>query len=680
MWSLYGPKPQCALIRVCQPRRIGSCGSTPGAASHPMFASKDRRGSNQFAVPRRSLTMWGLLVVVVVSWSSHVVVGFDFVAWDDEYNILVNPHLGPPTPENLVWMFTDQSYMRRYVPFGWFGFSVAYVFSGLSPFAYHLGNLVLHITNAVSLFCIIAWALRRWSSHPDGSKIPPCAAAGALFWAIHPLRAETVGWASGMLYSQACFFALLSVLTYCRAQYERKQRQGSYNVWYWTAFVLYVISMLTYPITIGLVAVFVTIDVMGWRSRIRRGVTGPPPARAILSGCVEKDPSRSLWAEIRSAALAKIPFILSALAVTAVTFFSRVTASSFWPEAPSLNDLSFADRLMRGCYGVVYYLWKTIWPTDLTPLPPRLGAIASYWVLAVLGAMFVCALTILVWKTRRRWPAALPLWGCYVILFAPMLGFTDQSFYLSERYSYLPAMTVSLALAAGMASLPPPFFRPAVIAAIATVAILAFLSSAQLAVWQNSSTLFARAVERAESPQLRDDVYQRCANFYAFRGNVAAAAAVLDGAEEQGVSPSVLNEMRANLAQSTNELYRGTAPLVARIHEALAIRLARQDRMCEADKHFAEALALAPHAANLRYNHSLFAAGRGDARTALHSLLIAISHSDVSISVPAQQNAWSLVALAFERNNEVGLARHAMKRASNAAGSKSEPTAVSDIP
>src|SRR5687768_7415748 len=113
----------------------------------------------------RGLMIWGVFVLVVVWWSSRAVVFFDFVAWDDEYNILVNPHLGPPAPENLAWMFTDQSYMRRYVPFGWLGFAIAYAFSGLSPFAYHFGNLLLHTTNALLLYCIIAWALRRWSNN-----------------------------------------------------------------------------------------------------------------------------------------------------------------------------------------------------------------------------------------------------------------------------------------------------------------------------------------------------------------------------------------------------------------------------------------------------------------------------------------------------------------------------------
>ena len=51
---------------------------------------------------RRSAVLWGLLVVTLVLWAAREVTGFDFVAWDDEHNILLNPHLGAPTPQNVA--------------------------------------------------------------------------------------------------------------------------------------------------------------------------------------------------------------------------------------------------------------------------------------------------------------------------------------------------------------------------------------------------------------------------------------------------------------------------------------------------------------------------------------------------------------------------------------------------
>jgi hypothetical protein len=103
------------------------------------------------SIDHRRALLWGILVAVLTWWTAREVVDFDFVAWDDEYNIVVNPHLGPPSASTIHWMFTDTQYMRRYIPFGWLGFSLAYGASGLSPVAYHTANLALHASNAFLL-------------------------------------------------------------------------------------------------------------------------------------------------------------------------------------------------------------------------------------------------------------------------------------------------------------------------------------------------------------------------------------------------------------------------------------------------------------------------------------------------------------------------------------------------
>ncbi|MGH7947097.1 MAG: hypothetical protein ACREF9_19145, partial [Opitutaceae bacterium] len=486
---------------------------------------------------RRGTVLWGLLVLVAVLWTAREVPDFDFVAWDDELNILVNPNLGPPTPHNLAWMFTDFSYMRRYVPFGWLGFSVAYAFSGLSPLAYHIGNLLLHTANALLLYLLIAWALRRWHSDPDEHRIAPSAAAGALLWAIHPLRAETVGWASGMLYTQACFFALLSVLVYCRAQSPGRRggnpsdagpitvRRGagskepgalSAHAWYWTAVLLYAVSMLTYPITIGLLAVFVVIDVVEWRRRNRVGAlrfeggAACPPAADVGANASERvkdnslhrsfqqhERSRAAWLEAGPLVVEKIPFLAAAFAVSTVTVFSRVTAGSFWPQAPDLAELSLIDRLVRAFYTVAYYLWKTCWPVNLSPLPPQLSEVKSYWAAAVLSTIGICVTTYFLWRARQRRPGALLLWLCYLILLVPMLGFAEKSFYIADRYSYLPTMTVSVALSAALVSLSRQVYRMSAIVVVAGLVTFVVMTSVQLRVWPDSTTLFARCVELA---------------------------------------------------------------------------------------------------------------------------------------------------------------------------------------
>src|SRR4051812_35385558 len=92
----------------------------------------------------------GLLVAVVVLWVGRKSLAFDFIhLLDDDKNIIFNPHIGIPDGDRLRWMFTDFSYVPRYMPLGWLGFCVAYLWSGLDPWAYHAMNLGFHALNAV---------------------------------------------------------------------------------------------------------------------------------------------------------------------------------------------------------------------------------------------------------------------------------------------------------------------------------------------------------------------------------------------------------------------------------------------------------------------------------------------------------------------------------------------------
>jgi protein O-mannosyl-transferase len=594
----------------------------------------NRESAISSSCPRTVL--WGLLVVVVVLWTAREVVGFDFVAWDDEYNILVNPHLGPPTTATLKWMFTDYEYMRRYIPFGWLGFSVAYSFSGLSPVAYHVGNLLFHVSNAFLLFLLLTWILRRWVGVSSDSTIEPSAAAGALFWALHPLRAETVGWSSGLLYSLSCFTALLSVLCYCRASISRAL------VWRTAAFVLYTVSVLTYPITLGLIAAFIAIELAEWQRR----------------RCIESTPEP--W---KLAGRRLVPFALVAVVITTITIVARLAAGMFWGIAPSPGDVGVLERSMRACYAIVHYILTTCWPSNLTPLPTDLEGFSPTGVGAVLaGLAFIGITSLLVWQSTRR-PGALLLWLLYIALLVPMLGFTEKHYYASDRYTYMSAMAASVAVAVLLASSLRRFrWLIGVPTAVAGFALIG-LNSLQLRVWRDSASLFAHSAAAAADSRLASDVFQRWATFHTARGNIFAAEAVLARAEGQQLHPAARTLITANIKEARQQFRSGTAPLVARIHTDLARKLAQDSRHREAAEHFAMAVAIAPGLPSLRCNQAMHAAAQGNARRALELLLVVLSHADATISASSQRQAWALIAHAFAQSDEPALARAAERRA-----------------
>src|SRR3954454_16877761 len=87
----------------------------------------------------------------------------DFVNWDDDINILTNPHIRGFSLENLKWIWTDTSYLRRYLPLGWLGWIVQFQLFGLNPWSWHLGNVLLHGVNSVLVFLLIRILLQLGS-------------------------------------------------------------------------------------------------------------------------------------------------------------------------------------------------------------------------------------------------------------------------------------------------------------------------------------------------------------------------------------------------------------------------------------------------------------------------------------------------------------------------------------
>src|SRR3990172_2175525 len=89
----------------------------------------------------------------------------------------------------------------------------------MNPAGYHFTSLLLHVANAV-LFSFVARRLLR-AAAPGGADAGPemrlFGGVAALLFAIHPLRVESVAWASDRRGVLGGVFFLAAVLAYLRA-------------------------------------------------------------------------------------------------------------------------------------------------------------------------------------------------------------------------------------------------------------------------------------------------------------------------------------------------------------------------------------------------------------------------------------------------------------------------------
>src|SRR5438094_234557 len=162
-----------------------------GGTRRAAFAVALRARLTTLALPERILPLAIVLAVVAV-----FAVGLrnEFVQWDDQVNLVENPHFRGLAPRHLAWMLTT-TLMGHYIPVTWLSFGLDYVLWGMQPAGYHFTNLVLHAANAV----LVYWLARRLlaAARPDTSEMAlrAGAAVAALFVAVAVAGAAVSYWA-----------------------------------------------------------------------------------------------------------------------------------------------------------------------------------------------------------------------------------------------------------------------------------------------------------------------------------------------------------------------------------------------------------------------------------------------------------------------------------------------------
>ncbi len=543
------------------------------------------RASDGGAARRRHGWLAALAVATVALWPVREVPWFAFVEFDDPINLTLHPRLGPPSAELWQWAWSDTDYMRRYVPLGWLGFSAVYGAAGLAPWGYHAAGVALHAGNALLVFAVLGAALRRFAGDCDATWRTIVAALGALGWAVHPLRAETVGWASGMLYGQAGVFALAAVWIYLRLPAAR----GGRALGLAAAGGLHAASLLTYPVALGLTGVLVGIDFLATRRAGGRGAADADGGPAACPGAAGPG-----WARL---AAEKLVFAVPAAAVLGVTWWARQRAGGFWEAAPGA-EFGVGERVRQAIEAWAHYGVAPLWPAGLTPVPTWLATADGWSGRAWVGAGAMLAVTAWVVAAARRRPVWAVLWGAHLVLLVPLLGWSERPYFPADRYHYLAGVVWTAAVVALLARVPARARPATVVAGGIAVAGLAWAQAAQLEHWRDTDALMARITARAEVAEVRAEYATRWVAHHAKRGDVVRAEAL---ARELGVA----------LRPGDGEAKPGV-PIAASVHLRLAIDARRAGRREPAGEHLREVLRIAPAWEEAALQAAIFSAEEGD--------------------------------------------------------------------
>ena len=556
---------------------------------HPLFFASARA--------RRLALLCGALVVLAGLAINLRSLGFGFLYLrDDDVNVALNPHMGGLAAERLRWMFTDWSYVRRYIPLGWLNFSATYEFAGLDPAPYHAVALALYAANSALVFALVLFALRLFTPAGRDRGLAAwdvgAAAIAAGWWALHPMRVETTAWVSGNLYGQAAALLLASLVAYMRTYLAQGWRRAG---WLCLSAAGYAASLLTYPVALGVPFLIVGLDWLWTRGR----------------------PSR-----LPRLAMEKVVFLVPLAAAFAMNLAARYSSDAFGP-VPGLLELPLASRLAQSAYVAAYYVWKPWVPFHLSPLYDTLFDFRpADWPFVLSAAAVIAASAAAVLAFRRR-PAIAAIWFGYLAAAAPFFGLTEKPHMASDRYGYFLTAISAAVLGALLAGVSARRARPwAAGASIAAVAILGWLSWRQLDIWASDTVQHAYVERGLTNPVLLEDFSSRRLILEFLRGDEKRAPEAVDAFLR--IHPGSQGFLRAAAIIADKRRLGaefGAIPYLAILHERLALQFARAGEFRESNDHFEEALDLDGRFYQADYDRALVLLGLGRCDDALGSFL-----------------------------------------------------------
>lgn len=496
-----------------------------------------------------------VLLIVSCALAAHAASLQATFLWDDDINLINNPHLHDLAGLRRLWFHIGATNM--YAPVTFTTLWIQHQLWGLNPFGYHLVNIAFHALNAVLVWVV----LKR--------LVPSSALLAAALFAVHPVTVESVAWVTELRNVESAAIYLLCLLAYLRlvgldagpALAGRERIVG-----YGLVLVLFGLALLTKPSVVALPLVVVLV---AWWKR----------------GTVKAS-------DLTVAAPMLLMSVVAGLLTMYVDMHFAGGRGADW-------QMSLLERTLVAARVVWFYAAKLVWPHPLVSIYPRWDVNAAVWWQYLFPFGLVAALAAL-WALRDRIGRG-PLTAacCFVLLVAPTSGLFRFSYHLysfvADRYQYHASIALLALLAAGAANLVrgvrqvprlgTRLFAGSLVVGLGTVSVLHGRT------YRNELTRCLAAVER--NPRA-----------WVAMNNIGVAL------NDEGRHEEAVMWYRRALS---------VRPVYPEAHSNLGVALVALGRSREALSHYEEALRVWPDYANAHNNMGTALAKLGDTqRAAMH--------------------------------------------------------------
>jgi protein O-mannosyl-transferase len=413
------------------------------------------------------------------------------VSYDDNQYITDNNYVQSGiNKENVKWAFTNVV-SSNWHPLTLMSHMIDWKLFGANASGHHLVSLLLHIGAVLFLFLFLNKAT---------NNIWPAAFVAALF-ALHPLRVESVAWASERKDVLSMFLGLACLYAY--AFYAEKTKISRYIL----CLILFALALMSKPMLVTLPFVLLLLDY--WPlGRWQKAVAPVKEPIAATERAEKKKTKKSKADSIKEKKISvpvksrshligmllweKAPFIF----LTVISNIVTVWAQNKGGSVTSLEYLPFYTRFANAIISYVSYLGKTFWPIDLAIFYPYEYSIPLWKVLA--SCLILIGISIIIIYYTKKLPFLFVGWFWYLGTLVPVIGLVQVgSQSMADRYTYLPSIGIAIMLAWGI----PLLFsrknmRKKILfpTGVAFLAILVGLTWQQCSYWKNSISLFSHAL------------------------------------------------------------------------------------------------------------------------------------------------------------------------------------------
>jgi Flp pilus assembly protein TadD len=379
-------------------------------------------------------------LVLAVYWPVR---HYEFLCYDDPEYVTDKPHVKAGLTWPGIRYALTTGVVGNWHPVTTLSHILDCQLFGVNAGPMHLVNAAFHAANAILLFLVLrSMTGAIWRS-----------AIVAAFFALHPLRVESVAWISERKDVLSAFFFLLTLLAYAKYGLESKVQSPKSKVpspksevthpasriphrvsrftfhvprFYLLSLFFFALGLMSKPMLVTLPFVLLLLDY--W-----------PLQRLRLE--TQDSRLKTLFRE-------KVPFFALAAIFSVLTFYVQSHAGTTTLNA----KFTLADRVSNALVSYVRYPGKMFWPADLAAIYPH-PASRYYlrdqwpgWQICAAGLLLLAVSAFCLSQLRRR-PYLAVGWFWYLGMMVPVIGLIqagEQA--MADRYTYLPLIGLVMSL------------------------------------------------------------------------------------------------------------------------------------------------------------------------------------------------------------------------------------------